>query len=97
MGTSEVLARHHRQVLDRFIGSALDGLDLRDMERNVVGVAIRREVEEGLVPGLAAVQALIHAADASRLGKQLPEWLDSVSSLLLTAEGELMAETGQLD
>ena len=51
METSEILARHHRRVVEEFIESVLDELDLGDLERNVLGVAIRRDVEVGLVPG----------------------------------------------
>ena len=94
METSEILARHHRRVVDEFIESVLDELDLGDLERNVLGVALRREVETGLVPGLAAVQAYFHAADAATLGKGLPEWLGRVSSVL-PPESEFLAEMGQ--
>ena len=45
-------------------------------------MALRREVETGLVPGLVAVQAVFHAADAVVLGRGLPEWLDRVQPLL---------------
>ena len=51
MDTSEILARHHWRLVDRFIESVLDELDLGDLERNIVGLAVRREVETGLVPG----------------------------------------------
>ena len=90
----EFLARHHRRVVDQFIESALDDLGLGGVERNVVGVALRREVETGLVPGLTAIQAVFHAADAATLGKSLPEWLDRVSSAL-PAESEFLAEMGR--
>ncbi len=89
-----MLARHHRRVVDEFIESVLDELDLGDLERNVVGVALRREVEAGLVPGLVAVQAVFHAADAATLGKSLPEWLDRVSSVM-PAEALFMSEMGR--
>ena len=95
METSEILARRHRQIVDRFIESVLDEMDLGDLERNVVGVALRREVETGLVPGLAAVQALFHAADAEMLGKDLPEWLEQVSTVI-PADSDFLAEMGRL-
>ena len=41
----DILARDHRRVVDEFIGSVLDELDIGDLERNVVGVALRQEVE----------------------------------------------------
>ena len=97
METSEILAHHHRRLVDEFIEGVLDALDLGDLERNVLGVALRYEVEAGLVPGLLAVQALFHAADAETLGKELPKWLGRVSSVM-PAESDFMAEMGrQLD
>ena len=91
----DLLARHHQRVVDEFIESVLNGLDVGDLERNVVGVAIRREVEIELVPGLAAVQALFHAADAATLGRGLPEWLDRVSAVM-PADSDFLAEMGRL-
>ena len=82
METSEFLALHHQRLVDAFIESVLAEMDLTDLERNVAGVALRREVETGLVPGLVAVQAVFHAADAVVLGRGLPEWLDRVQPLL---------------
>lgn len=94
METWEILARHHRRTVDRFIESVLDELDLTDLERNVVGVMLRREVQEELVPGLVAVQALFHAADAATLGRELPEWLERVSTAM-PAESEFLVEMGR--
>ena len=79
MDTSEILGRHHRRMVDEFIESVLDELDLADLERNIVGLVIRREIEE-LVPGLAAIHAVFHAADSGTLGGELPEWLERLSS-----------------
>ena len=95
METPEILALYHRWVVDEFIEGVLGELNLGDLERNVVGLAIRREVETGLVPGIAAIQALFHAADAATLGNQLPEWLEYVSSVM-PAESEFLSETGRL-
>ena len=89
-----MLVRHHQMVVDRFIESVLDELDLGNLKRNVLGVALRREIETELVPGLAAVQSVFHAADAETLGKGLPDWLDRVSSVL-PAESEYLAEMGR--
>ena len=94
METSEFLARHHRRVVDEFIESVLNGMDLGDLERNVLGVVPRREVETEFGPGLTAVQALLHAAYAETLGKGLPEWLDRVS-MVLPAEADFLAELGR--
>ena len=89
METQEILAHHHRRAVDDFIESVLDRMDLTDLERNVVGLAVRRDVEVELVPGLAAIQALFHAADAATLGEGLPEWLDRVSSVIPADAGFL--------
>ena len=94
MDTSAILALHHQQIVDEFIEGVLDRMDLTDLERNVVGVMLRREVQEELVPGLVAVQALFHAADAETLGKELPEWLERASSVM-PADVEFLAEMGR--
>ena len=94
METSEILARHHKRVVDEFIESMLNRMDLTDPERNVVGMAIRREVQEELVPGLVAVQALFHAADAATLARSLPEWLERTSSVM-PGESEFLTEMGR--
>ena len=93
METSEILARHHRRVVDLFIESVLDELDLGDLERNVMGLAIREEVETGLVPGLTAVLSLLLDADVETLGR-LPGWLECASAAM-PAEVEFLAEMGR--
>ena len=94
METSEILAHYHRRVVEEFIESVLDELDLGDVERNVLGVAIRREVEVGLVLGIVAIQAVFHASDAGTLGKELPRWLERASSVM-PEESEFMADMGR--
>ena len=89
----EMLARHHQMVVDRFIGSVLDELDLGDLERNVVGVALRRELKTELVPGIVAIQAVFCGADAAML-ERVPDWLDRVSSSL-PAESAFLTEMGR--
>ena len=90
-----MLACHHRRVVDEFIESVLEDLNLTDLERNVVGVAIRAEVEERLVPGLYAVAALLLDADAGVLGQCLPAWLDRVSSVM-PGQSTFLSEMGRL-
>ena len=87
-------ARHHRRVVDESIEAVLNELDLGDLERNVVGVELREEVEERLVPGMAAVLALLLEADCRALNESLPEWLDRVSTLL-PSESRFLAEMGR--
>ena len=94
METSEFLARRHQEVVSEFIESVLDELDLGDPERNVVGATIRREVETGLVPGLVAVQAVFHAADAVVLGRDLSGWLDRVSAVM-PGESKFFTDMGR--
>ena len=95
MEASEILACHQRRLVDEFIEGVLEELDLGDLERNVVGVALRREVETGLVPGIVAIQAVFHAADAKTLGKGLPDWLDRVSSVM-PSDAEFLTEMGRV-
>ena len=94
METSEILARHHRRVVDDFIEGVLSRLDLTDLERNVVGVALRSELETRLVPGLTAVLALLLEADSEVLGDALPRWLEQAQAFLL-AENEFLPEMGR--
>ena len=61
----------------------------------MVGVALRREVETELVPGLAAIQAVFYAADAEVLGKGPPEWLDRVSSVM-PSDAKFLTEMGRI-
>ena len=89
----EVLARHHRRVVDEFMEAVLDELDLDGVERNVMGVALRSEVETRLVPGLMALDALLLEADAHALAR-LPGWLDRVSTVM-PAESEFLTMMGR--
>ena len=67
----DLLARHHRgsgRVHRGCLGVNWPG----DLERDVVGIVLRREVATELVPGLVAIQAGFLAANAEVLGKGLP-------------------------
>ena len=78
----------------------LDELDLDgagDLQQNVVGVALRWEVESGQVPGVVAIQAVFRAADAEVLGRKLPEWLERVSSVIPAESGFLTVMGRQVD
>ena len=59
-----------------------------------MGLALRREVETELVPGVVAIQGVFHATDAATLSRELPQWLDQVSSAL-PAESEFVGELGR--
>ena len=95
METRDFLARQHRRVVDEFISAVLDdwACDMGDLERNVLGVVIRQEVETRLVPGLLAVDALLLGADAGMLGR-LPEWLDYVQTPM-PADAGFLTEMGR--
>ena len=93
MDNWKVLARHHRRGVDDFIEVVLDGMDLDGVERNVMGVAFRPEVETRLALRLFAVAALLLEADADALAR-LPEWLDRVQAVL-PAESEFLTDMGR--
>ena len=98
METSEILAHFHQRVVNEFIESVLEEVacDMGNVERNILGVALRQEVETRLVPGLLAIHALLLGADARTLGR-IPEWLDRVQ-IPLPSEAEFLTEMGlQLD
>ena len=65
--------------MDEFVAAVLDDVawDMRDLGRNILGVALRSEVEIRLVPGVLAVHALLLEANGETLA-QLPPWLDRV-------------------
>ena len=83
MDEREFLASRHREVVTEFIDAVVEGWagDMGDLERNILGVALRQEIETMLVPGLLAVDALLLGADAETLGR-IPEWLDRVQTPL---------------
>ena len=66
------------------------------MERNVLGVALRGEIETRLVPGLLALHALLLGADADILGS-IPEWLDYVQTPMPADAGFLTEMVRLLD
>ena len=80
MDRFEFLASAHRRVVGEFIEVVLDDLagDMGIVERNVLGVALRSEVETRLAPELLAIHALLLGTDAKTLA-QLPDWLDLTS------------------
>ena len=90
------LASRHREVVDEFICAVVEEWagDMGQVERNVLGVVLRQEIETRLVPGLLAVDALLMGADAETLGR-IPEWLDRVQ-IPLPAEAEFFTEMVRL-
>ena len=98
MDGSGGLASAHRSVVDEFIEVVLDDLagDMGDMERNVLGVALRQEVETRLAPELLAIHALLLGADGKILA-QLPEWLDLTSVSLPSDAGFFNEMSRRLD
>ena len=61
METRDFLAGHHRRVVDEFIQAVLELVvsDMSELERNILGFALRSEVETRLVPGLLEVNTLL--------------------------------------
>ena len=59
MDESGFLASAHRRVVGDFIQAVLDewACDMGDVERNVLGVALRHEIETRLAPELLALHA----------------------------------------
>ena len=98
METRDYLARNHRRVVDESIRAVLDEVacDMGDLERNVLGVVIRQEIETRLVPALLAVDALLLGADAEMLAR-LPAWLDYVQAPMPADTGFLAEMVRLLD
>ena len=90
------LASRHRAVVDEFIEAVVEewACDMGQVERNVLGVVLRQEVETRLVPELLALHALLLGADAETLAR-LPGWLDRVSTAP-PADAEFFTEIGRL-
>lgn len=96
MDRREYLARQHRRVVDEFILAVVEEWagNQSILEQNLLGSLLRSELEDRLVPALLAVDALLMKADAQVLGKDLPEWLNQVSTVL-PAEAEFLSEMGR--
>ena len=90
------LAGEHRRVVDRFIEGAADVLaeGLSIAERNQHEINLRFQVETQLVPGLLAVNALLLGSSPGALEKDLPEWIERVSTLL-PEEAAFLTEVGK--
>ena len=98
METRDYLARNHRRVVDQFICAVVEEWagDMGQVERNVLGVALRGEIESRLVPELLALHALLLGADADILGS-IPEWLDYVQTPMPADAGFLTEMVRLLD
>ena len=81
--------------MDEFIEVPLYDLtgDMADVERNVLGVALRQEVETRLASELLAIHALLLGADGETLA-QLREWLE-VTSVSLPSDARFLNEKGR--
>ena len=90
------LASRHREVVDEFICAVVEEWagDMGQVERNVLGVALRQEVETRLAPELLALHALLLGADALR---RIPEWLDRVQTPLTLDRDSLRQMARRLD
>ena len=74
MEGDEFLASRQRAVVTEFIEAVVEewACDMGQVERNILGVALRSHMETELVPGLLAIHALLLKADAEMLAR-LPE------------------------
>ena len=90
MEEGEFLASRHRAVVDEFIEAVLEEwtCDMGDLERNVLGVALRHEIETRLAPELLALHALLLGVDSATLAR-VPKWLDRVQTQLPSDAGFL--------
>ena len=90
------LASAHRRVVDEFIEVVLDDLagDVGDVERNVLGVALRQEVETWLAPELLAIHALLFGVDGGTLA-ELPEWLELTSVIIGCREPHVLEQSSR--
>ena len=81
MEAKDFLASRHRAVVDEFIEAVVEewACDMGQVERNVLGVALRREIETRLAPELLALHALLLGAGGDTLAR-LPEWLNTVQT-----------------
>ena len=95
METSEFLARHNRRVVDEFICAVVEEWagDMGQAERNVLGVALRQEVETRLAPEMLALHALLLGAGGDTLAR-LPAWLDRVQTPL-PGDAEFLTKMGR--
>ena len=98
MEGDEFLASRHRAVVTEFIEAVVEewACDMGQVERNILGVALRREIETRLAPELLALHALLLGADAEMLGRLL-EWLDRVQTPLPADRGFLEEMSRRLD
>ena len=95
------LASRHRAVVDEFIEAMVEewACDMGQVERNVLGVALRREIETRLAPELLALHALLLGAGGDTLAR-LPGWLNTVQTPLprdvefLTKMGRVLDQSG---
>ncbi len=93
---TEFLVREHQAMVADYIGSVLDlqTPGLSDEERNRLGLALRFELENQLVPGLFAVAAVILEANVDTLNERIPAWMHRVSTLL-PSEAGFLTEAGR--
>ena len=93
---SAFLAAEHRRNVAEFveaIASIVPG-DLGIEERNELEAKVRFQVENGLVPGLLAVVAFLLEASPQDLNRDLPRWIERVSTVL-PVDAEALTEAGR--
>ena len=95
MDEEKFLSSRHRAVVTEFIEAVVEewACDMGEVERNVLGVALRHEIETRLAPELLALHALLLGAGSETLG-WLPEWLE-LTSTVLPADAAFLTEMGR--
>ena len=96
MEGEEFLASRYREVVDEFIQALLEEWagDMGQVERNVMGVVLRQEIETRLAPELLALHALLLWAGGDTLAR-LPAWLDTVQTQL-PGDAEFLIRVGRV-
>ena len=90
------LAAQHRALVNEFIDAVVSAVpvDLAIEGRNALGLSVRGHVENGLVPGVIAAVALLLGAPHGALERDLPQWIERVSTLM-PEEAAFLTEAGR--
>ena len=93
---SAFLAAEHRRNVAEFIEVVVSIVPstLGIEERNELEAKVRFQVENGLVPGLLAVVAFLLEASPQDLNRDLPRWIERVSTVL-PVDAEALTEAGR--
>ena len=92
----DFLAGEHQKMISELVEAVISevpvGLGIE--ERNALGISVRFHAETVLVPGVLAVTALLLGAGPDVLNRDLPRWIERVSSVL-PADAQVLTEAGR--